>query len=99
MKLKMGVYLDGIFIDRHKRECPVTMILDTGNFITPGLSNKSILDNYRVYRIPEGEEWRLPLIESLLEVKAGNWDIEFDEEEPTLNMDAVKLMLDQACSD
>ena len=32
MKLKMGVYLDGIFIDRHKRECPVTMILDTGNF-------------------------------------------------------------------
>ena len=51
-----------------------------------------------MYKIPEGEEWRVPLIESLLEVKAGNWAIEFDEEEDTLNGDAVTLMLERACS-
>ena len=74
------------------------ILLDTGNLITPGLTSKVILENYKVYKIPEGEEWRVPLIESLLEVKAGNWAIEFDEEEDNFNGDAVTLMLDRACS-
>ena len=74
------------------------ILLDTGHLIIPGITKKIILDNYKVYKTPEGEEWRVPLIESLLEVKAGNWAIEFDGEQETLNLDAVKLMLDRACS-
>ena len=38
------------------------ILLDTGHSITPGLTSKVILYNYRVYKIPEGEEWRVPLI-------------------------------------
>ena len=74
------------------------ILLDAGHLINPGVTKKNILDSYRVYKIPEEEEWRIPLIESLLEVKSGNWAIEFDEEEDSLNDDAIKLMLDRACS-
>ena len=74
------------------------ILLDTGHSIIPGVTKKMSLDNYRVYKIPEGEEWRVPLIDSLLEVKAGNWAIEFDEEEDNFDGNAVKLMLDRACS-
>ena len=34
----------------------------------------------------------------LIEVKAGNCALEFDEEEDNLNDNAVKLMLDRHCS-
>ena len=74
------------------------ILLDTGHSIIPGVTKKMSLDNYKVYKIPEEEQWRIPLIESLLEVKAGNWAIEFDEEEDNFNGNAIKLMLDRACS-
>ena len=40
MKTKMGVYLDGYFRDKHKNDCKVTMLLDTGNFSQSVMSLK-----------------------------------------------------------
>ena len=44
------------------------ILLDTGYSIIPGVTKKISLDNYRVYKIPEGGEWRVPLIESWVEL-------------------------------
>ena len=40
------------------------ILLDTGYSIIPVVTKKMSLDNYRVYKIPEKGEWRVPLIES-----------------------------------
>ena len=34
-----------------------------------------------LHRVPAGEEWKIPLIESLLEVQSGASQILFDEDE------------------
>ena len=56
------------------------ILLDTGVKIVPGITSGCSLINYRVYKVPEGEEWRLPLLVSLIEVRDSRWTIQFDEE-------------------
>ena len=47
-----------------------------------------------------GEEWRAPLITSLLQIKEDHWEIEFDQEgEVFLPNDVIKIMIDRVCVD
>ena len=57
--------------------------------------------NCRIYATPEGEEWRLPLLQSLLEVRSENWDILFNEEEEEQdNFDGndISAMIEETCT-
>ena len=65
----------------------------------PTVSSSSILQNYRVSEVPVGEEWRIPLLSSLLEIRDERWVINFDDEDDTETIDAIKLMIDKVCSD
>ena len=53
---------------------------DTGILIIPGCTRSGDFQQCRVYQPPEGEEWRLGILESLLELKGENWSVLFNEE-------------------
>ena len=52
------------------------VLLDTGIKIEPG----SCLNNYRVYKTPLDQEWRIGLLKSLIEIRDNQWSVDFDEE-------------------
>ena len=73
---------------------------ETGTLIVPGKTMKFALNNYEVYSVPSKEEWRIPLLSSLIEMKEKRWIVQFDEEDDgTLNDDAINLMIERACID
>ena len=68
----------------------------TGTLIIPGKTGKESISDYNVYSIPNGEEWRVPLLEALIEIRERRWEVQFsEEEEETLNDDTIKLMIDR----
>ena len=60
----------------------------------------SKLRNFRVYPVPEGEEWRLPLLQSLVEIRSENWEIFFNEEsdDDELDDDDIEMMIKEVCT-
>ena len=48
------------------------IFLDTGVQVIPGTTNKGEISDFRVYKYPEEEHWRLPLLVSLLEIRNDN---------------------------
>ena len=70
--------------------------------IVPGMTMPSALRNYRVYPAPEGEEYRIPLIQSLREILCDNWTIIFNEEEEgeieQLETNEIQMMINELCS-
>ena len=76
------------------------ILKQTDTLIIPGKTSKDSLSNYKVYNIPDGEEWRVPLLESLMAIREKRWEVQFNEEaDENLNDDAIKLMIDRACGD
>ena len=73
------------------------ILLDTNVKIEPGVSKGCILTNFVVYPTPVGQEWRLPLLLSLLEVKDSRWEINFDEETGQLGDDEITALLSDVC--
>ena len=57
-----------------------TIYEQTGIFINPGITQKGSLRNYNAYKVPTGEDWKIGLLTSLLEIREGQWSISFDEE-------------------
>ena len=74
------------------------IVLDTGTPIEAGISKGYTLQNYRVYETPVGQEWRLPLLISLLEIQAHRWGIDFDEETQKLTEDEISSLINNICS-
>ena len=73
----------------------------TGIKAIPGATPTGQFRNCRIYVTPEGEEWRLPLLQSLLEVRSENWDILFNEEEEEQdNFDGndISAMIEETCT-
>ena len=57
--------------------------------------------DHQVYKTPEGEEWRLPMLVSLLEIREENWEILYDDEEENESapgVNDVKDMIDEVCT-
>ena len=71
--------------------------LVTGIKIVPGVTAPVQLRNCRIYKAPEGEEWRLPLLQSLLEIRSDNWEILFNEELETHEGDDISTMIEEVC--
>ena len=72
--------------------------LVTGIKIVPGVTAPVQLRNCRIYKAPEGEEWRLPLLQSLLEIRSENWEILFNEELENYEGDDISTMIEEVCS-
>ena len=73
---------------------------NTGVRIIPGVTNKSELTAIKVYPIPEDQKWRLPLLESLLEIRDDQWEIRFEEEDDDdqLDDDDIEGMIADICT-
>ena len=69
------------------------ILQDTNVRVIPGRSKGFELRNYVVHKTPVGEEWRLPLLVSLLEIRDSNWEINFDEEAGGLNEDEITNLI------
>ena len=73
----------------------------TGISVMPGTTSPGQFGNCRVYEAPEGDEWKLPLLHSLLEVRSDNWEILFCEEEERnndLEEDDISAMILEVCT-
>ena len=71
---------------------------ETGFYIIPGITSASIMDNFFVYEIPNGEEWKEGLVSSLIDIKNNKWTVLFDEENEELAEDEISHMLIEICS-
>ena len=73
---------------------------ETNKAFTGGATKRIDLTDYRVYKIPEGEEWRIPFLLSLMQIRDENWIVTFDEEEIDSNLesDAIETMIRTVCT-
>ena len=74
-----------------------TILLDSKVKVTPGVTNRGALRNFRVYETPPGQEWRLPLLVSLLEIRDSRWAIDFDEETMMMSDGDITEMIYDVC--
>ena len=76
-----------------------TIMLETGLPINPGVTSPWVLANHRVYGgVPAGEEWKIPLLTNLIEVRDDRWQVIFDEEsEITLQNEDIDAMIADIC--
>ena len=73
---------------------------ETNRAFTGGSTKRIDLSNNRVYKIPQGEEWRIPFLLSLMQIREENWIVTFDEEEIDSNLesDAIETMIRTVCT-
>ena len=79
-----------------------TILIQTGVLVVPGRTRPADLNNYRVYTVPEGEEYRIPLLHSLIDIREDNWSILFNEENSDnveeLQENDIFLMIHEVCT-
>ena len=66
-----------------------TLLLRTGVQAVPGKTLLSSIRVKRLFEVPEGEEWRVPLLHSLLQIRSGSFKLEFDDDDDTEIVDGV----------
>ena len=73
---------------------------ETNRAIIEGNTKRVDLSDYKVYKMPAGEEWRIPLLLSLMQLRDENWIVTFDEEdtESNLETDAITTMINNVCT-
>ena len=74
--------------------------LNTGVHVTPGQTLVSSIKKNVLQEVPVGEEWKVPLIHSLLEIRSGEFKLEFDEDDFADNeiVDDVLLHVCTSCT-
>ena len=73
------------------------ILIDSGVKIEPGVTQIQSLNSYTVYETPEGQEWRLPLLTSLLELRDSRWELQYDEECDKMTEDDISVMINNVC--
>ena len=74
------------------------ILLETGVLIVPGETKQNVFDGLFIYSIPEGHEWKLGLLTSLIEIRDHKWSVDFDEEGDSLKEDEITAMINQVCT-
>ena len=76
-------------------------MLDTGILVSPGNKNKHLFKQVDAYEVPEESKWKIPFLESLIEIRDQRWEVLFEEEdnEGRLSENQVSTMIDQWCID
>ena len=72
--------------------------IETNESFIPGITKRIDLTNYMVYKLPEGEEWRIPFLLSLMQLRNENWVVTFDEEKTSLETDEIQTMINTVCT-
>ena len=74
--------------------------LDTNKQIIPGVTSQLVLKTYVANPIPEGQDWRVPLLHSLFEMRSQNWIVTFDEEDGPKNLEGnvIEEMINRTCT-
>ena len=76
-----------------------TILLETGVRVEPGVTKASAVARYKVYGgIPVGQEWRIPMLTNLIEVRDERWEVNFDDEIMNLESSEVDVMIRDICS-
>ena len=75
------------------------ILLDTGVKVVPGVTTQAAMVGVTAYEVQEDQQWRLPLLQSLLQVRDDQWEIRFDEDgEMEIDEDDVKEMINDVCT-
>ena len=70
----------------------------TGTQVVPGITKAASIKNHKLHKLPEDETWKVPLLHSLLAVKSGVFEIQFDDEtEDSEVMDIGSDILGDIC--
>ena len=65
--------------------------------VIAGNTKPQAIKTNRVYTVPDHEEWRIPLLRSLLELRNKQWEVLFDEEEGQLMPNEIQMMIEEVC--
>ena len=73
--------------------------MQTNVYVNPRTTTKHSLNAYRAYEVPKGQEWKIALLSSLLQIREGEWTVTFDEEshESKFEDEAINKMIDFLC--
>ena len=74
-----------------------TILLETNVLIVPGITLPTAFKNYCAHETPQGQEWKLPLLVSLLELRENRWQVSFDEETMNVSEDEITTMIENIC--
>ena len=69
------------------------ILLDTDVLVVPGVTRGHVLADYRVHKTPEGQEWKVPLLVSLLQIRDDTWSVHFDEETGQFSDDEISELM------
>ena len=76
-----------------------SILVNTGVQVIPGVSRAAQVKKHTLFVVPEEEKWKIPLIHSLLSVRAGEFEIPFDEIDPEENEPNIgDDILDNICT-
>ena len=64
-----------------------------GVHVVPGSTPGSVLKSTTVYKVPDGDEWKVPLLHSVLKIREGEWVVGFNDEEDEDNLQMQKEFL------
>ena len=73
------------------------ILLDTKVAIEPGVTTGNSLKNYRVYKTPTDQVWRIGLLKSLVEIRDERWCVDFDEETEQLGTKEINDLITNVC--
>ena len=74
-----------------------TIQVETKLQIKPGVSKHTELLAWMVYDPPDGQEWKLPLLSSLLAIRDSEWGIIFNDETEGLDNNFIQVLIDNIC--
>ena len=74
------------------------ILSQTGSYIIPGVTKPNIVNDKFIYPIPDGEEWKIGFILSMIETRNHKWTVLFDEEDDKLSDDEIEFMLNNICT-
>ena len=60
----------------------------------PGVTHPGSVKKLTMHKVPEGQEWKVPLLHSLIAVRAGEFNIEFDDDVEVTPEIADAIMVD-----
>ena len=77
------------------------ILMDSNILVLPGTTRPGSFSQYTVYPTPVGDEYKVPLILSLLSILEDNWEVLFNEEdddEDSLEENDLQFMINELCS-
>ena len=73
-----------------------SILRTTGIQVIPGMTRAGSVKKLKIHKVPEGQDWKIPLLHSLISVKAGEFYIPLDDESDD-TLDPVEDILMDLC--